>query len=64
MNALSQLSRRFARDNRGATAIEYGLIATLVAVGALGGMMALGDGVSGSWGNTSAKISDAMSSSP
>jgi len=60
MHALRQLSSRFARDNRGGTAIEYGLIATLIAVGALGGMTALGGGVSGSWGNTAQKISDAM----
>ena len=52
MQALKQLSSRFARDDRGATAIEYGLIAAMVAVGALGGMTALGGGVSGSWGNT------------
>ena len=60
MLGLKDFSSRFARDNRGATAIEYGLIATLVAVGALGGMMALGGGVSGSWGQTSSKLTDAM----
>jgi pilus assembly protein Flp/PilA len=62
MHALKQLSSRFARDDRGATAIEYGLIAALMAVGALGGMTALGGGLSGSWGNTAQKISDSMKS--
>ena len=62
MHALKQLSSRFARDNRGTTAIEYGLIAALIAVGALGGMTALGGGLSGSWGNTAQKISDSMNS--
>lgn len=62
MHALRQLLSRFARDNRGTTAIEYGLIATLIAVGILGGMMALGGGVSGSWGTTAQRISDAMRS--
>lgn len=62
MHALKQLSSRFARDNRGTTAIEYGLIAALIAVGALGGMTALGSGLSGSWGNTAQKISDSMKS--
>ena len=62
MHALKQLSSRFARDNRGTTAIEYGLIAALIAVGALGGMTALGGGVSGSWSNTAQKISDSMNS--
>jgi pilus assembly protein Flp/PilA len=52
---------RFARDTRGTTSIEYGLIAVLVAVGMLVGLKALGDGNSSSWGNTSSKITDAMS---
>ena len=60
MEGLKQLGRRFARDDRGATAIEYGLIAALVAVGALGGMSALGGGLSGSWGNTAQKVTTAM----
>ena len=60
MQYLRQLSSRFARDTRGATAIEYGLIAAMVAVGALGGMMALNGGVSGSWSDTAQKITDAM----
>ena len=60
MQGLRQLSSRFARDNRGATAIEYGLIVALIAVGALGGMMALGGGVSGSWGDTAQRVTDAM----
>jgi pilus assembly protein Flp/PilA len=61
MRDLKDLSSRFARDDRGGTAIEYGLIAALVAVGALGGMTALGGGVSGSWGTTAQRIMDAMS---
>ena len=46
---LTQQVWRLVRDERGATAIEYGLIAALVAVGALGGMSALGGGLGGSW---------------
>ena len=60
MLGLKDLSSRFARDNRGSSAIEYGLIAALIAVGALGGMTALGSGVSGSWGATAQRIIDAM----
>ncbi len=60
MHALRQLSSRFVRDDRGTTAIEYGLIATLIAVGILGGMTALGGGVGGSWGTTAQKVTDAM----
>jgi Flp pilus assembly pilin Flp len=60
MQGLVHFWSRFARATSGATSIEYGLIAMLVAVGALGGMMALGGGLSGSWGNTAQQISDAM----
>lgn len=62
MQGLSESWIRLARDERGATAIEYGLIAMLVAVGALAAMMALGGGVSGSWGNTATQVTNAMSS--
>ena len=51
---------RFMRDDRGTTAIEYGLIAALVAVGMLVGLKALGMGNSSSWGNTSNAIVNAM----
>jgi Flp pilus assembly pilin Flp len=50
----------FRRDVRGTTSIEYGLIALLVAVGLLVGLKALGQGNSSSWGNTAAKIGNAM----
>ena len=35
--------RHFVRDESGATAIEYGLIAALVSVAAIGALTALGD---------------------
>jgi pilus assembly protein Flp/PilA len=34
--------RKFLRNNKGATAIEYGLIAALIAVAAIGAMSYLG----------------------
>lgn len=55
-----ELALRFARDDSGATAIEYGLIASLVAVGMLVGLRALGQGNSSSWGNTANTIANAM----
>ena len=54
---------RFRRDSRGTTAIEYGLIAALVAIGLLAGLKALGQGNSSSWGDTSNKITSAMKGS-
>ena len=52
--------RRLRRDQHGATAIEYGLIASLIVVAAIGGISALGGGVNGTWGQTASKVSDAM----
>jgi pilus assembly protein Flp/PilA len=60
MRDVKHLLRRFGRDTRGATAIEYGLIAVLIAIGAIGGMQALGGGVSGSWNGTANTAADAM----
>ena len=52
--------RRLRRDQHGATAIEYGLIVALIAIGMMGGLSALGGGVNGSWGKTATKVADAM----
>ena len=60
MRDVKHFLRRFARDTQGTTAIEYGLIAVLIAVGALGGMQALGGGMSGAWGNVAQKVTGAM----
>jgi pilus assembly protein Flp/PilA len=38
---------RLLRDDSGATAIEYGLIAALIAVAGVGAMTTLGTGLSG-----------------
>jgi len=53
--------RKFRKNNKGATAIEYGLIAALIAVAAIGAMTSLGgklgdtfNTVSGKLGNNSA----------
>lgn len=60
MQELKTLVRRFTRDECATTSIEYGLIAMLIAVGAIGGMQALGGGLSGGWGSTAQKVTDAM----
>jgi pilus assembly protein Flp/PilA len=60
MRDLKTLALRLVRDQHGATAIEYGLIAALIAVGAVGGMSALGTGLGGSWSNTANKVAGAM----
>lgn len=39
----------FRRDDSGATAIEYGLIAALIAVAAIAGMNNFADALAGMW---------------
>ena len=52
--------RRIRSDKRGATAIEYGLIAALIAVAAISGMTALGGGSNGMWGKLDNRVSESM----
>jgi pilus assembly protein Flp/PilA len=52
--------RKLGADRRGATAIEYGLIAALIAIAMMGGLSALGGGSNGMWSNLSNKVDDAM----
>lgn len=41
--------RRMTRDKRGATAIEYGLIVALIAIGAISGFNSFGEGLTNMW---------------
>ncbi|MEL7196903.1 MAG: Flp family type IVb pilin [Pseudomonadota bacterium] len=50
---------KMLRDEQGATAIEYGLIAALIAVAAITAMSSLGDNL----GNTFNQVSDEMEGS-
>jgi pilus assembly protein Flp/PilA len=42
---MTKFVSRFMNDESGATAIEYGLIAALIAVAIIGAVTALGDGL-------------------
>jgi pilus assembly protein Flp/PilA len=44
---------KLLRDNKGATAIEYGLIAALIAVAAIGAMQGIGTKLSTTFNNVS-----------
>ena len=44
------------RDTRAATAIEYGLIAALIAVAAIGAMQGLGNKLKTTFGNVSSNM--------
>jgi pilus assembly protein Flp/PilA len=48
-----QILRKIFRDNKGATAIEYGLIAALIAVAAITAMTSLGENLESTFNNVS-----------
>jgi len=47
---------KIIRDNSGATAIEYGLIAALIAIAAIAGMQGVGSALSTTFNNTSSSM--------
>lgn len=49
MDAIRRNFRGLLADRRGATAVEYGLIAALIVIAAMGGISALGGGAGGMW---------------
>ena len=60
MHLLSFL-KRIARDERGGTAIEYGLIASLVVIASIGAFEAVANENTGLWAVVSDKVSSSMS---
>ena len=54
--------KTFIRDESGATAIEYGLIAALVSVAAIGALGAMGDSLEGMFTTVSGELDTAASS--
>jgi pilus assembly protein Flp/PilA len=48
---MSKLIARFAKDESGATAIEYGLIAALIAIAIIAGAGALGNALNTQFNN-------------
>jgi pilus assembly protein Flp/PilA len=57
--AIRKLSRKLCSDKRGATVIEYGLIAALIIIAIMVSMKSLGGGANGMWGKLSNKVEDA-----
>ena len=60
MSAIRTILRKLRVNERGATAIEYGLICSLIVIAMMGGLQALGGGVNGSWGKLAKNLSDHM----
>jgi pilus assembly protein Flp/PilA len=50
----------FIKDEEGATAIEYGLIAALIAAIIVGALVVLGQNVSSTFSNIAKAVSDAI----
>ncbi|MBV9528403.1 Flp family type IVb pilin [Sphingomonas sp.] len=48
--------RKLFKNEKGATAIEYGLIAALIAVAAIGAMTAIGSKLSSTFSNVSTSL--------
>jgi pilus assembly protein Flp/PilA len=50
------ITKRMLQDESGATAIEYGLIAALIAVAAIAGMTAVGTSLTSTFNNVASKM--------
>ena len=55
---MSKFITRFVKDESGATAIEYGLIAALIAVAIIGGATALGGQLNTMFGDLGNKVAN------
>jgi pilus assembly protein Flp/PilA len=60
MTSMATLARRFARDECAATAIEYGLMAALIAVAGIAAFTTLGNGLANLFGSSSTGAGGAM----
>ena len=56
MNAIRKTLRCLPNDQKGATAIEYGLIVALIALALMGGLRSLGGGAGGMWSNIASEV--------
>ncbi len=56
---MKSIITRFANDELGATAIEYGLIAAIVGVGIIAGLGTLKDGLNSLFGNIKGELDSA-----
>ena len=60
VNAIRKFIRTLRADDRGATAVEYGLIAALIVVAMIGGLNTLGGGTNGMWGKINNNVQSYM----
>ena len=57
---LTKFLQKIGTDNSGATAVEYGLIAALIVLGAVAGFQAVGNSNTTGWGGVNDKVTAAM----
>jgi len=57
---MQNLVTRFIKDESGATAIEYGLIAALISVALIAGAKAIGDGLNTKFTEVSSAVTNAQ----
>lgn len=60
MSAIRNYLCVLGADQRGATAVEYGLIAALIVIAMIGGLSSLGGGTNGMWGKVLSNVSSYM----
>ncbi len=60
MIAIRKCLRALRAEDRGATAVEYGLIAALIVIAMIGGLNALGGGSNGMWGRIGNIVQNSM----
>jgi pilus assembly protein Flp/PilA len=53
---MPRLVTNFLSDEKGSTAIEYGLMAAIIGVGIIGGLTSFGDGLMGMYENIAAAV--------
>ena len=56
MNYLIQKAKDFARNEDGATAIEYGLLAALISVVIIGAVTSIGEKLNGTFDSIASKL--------
>ena len=57
---MQNLFTRFIEDESGATAIEYGLVAALIAVGMIAGATAIGDQVNAKFDEVAGEVGNSQ----
>jgi pilus assembly protein Flp/PilA len=53
---MSKFIKKLVKNEKGATAIEYGLIAALIAVAAIGAMSSIGSKLSSTFNNVASQL--------